>query len=372
MPRISPLLDLPGVVPAKAKKGLFSDILFVLVFVGIPSSFFAMINLEVFYVEGLFDYRMMLLICSFPYILFCAKNLNVATKLPSVKALLLLCLYIVFSFFESLNRGIPIAEVIKVLRVSLLYPFVCLAAVLYLCQLDLGRIFRLYRWIFIVMFAQACLYLFSNVLGIEIFQAKGKEALDYQGEKIMQNVFATPLHNHIVFCIAFLASLVKKDSYLKVVWACAITVIVLSFVRNQLVVYLLSIILMSFLGVVYVRRIKISRGFLMIMLISVGVVLIVAIFPTHMKRLKEKIGGGLESGLESGRLDKIDTGTFDLRVNAIKGSVDNLYRSGDILIGSGYVRDSKKGTYSFVMGSDTLIPPILLTEGFIGLVFYFL
>ena len=40
----------------------------------------------------------------------------------------------------------------------------------------------------------------------------------------------------------------------------------------------------------------------------------------------------------------------------------------DPLFGLGYVRDVAKGEYSIVMGGDTYIAPILLCEGWIGLI----
>ena len=37
------------------------------------------------------------------------------------------------------------------------------------------------------------------------------------------------------------------------------------------------------------------------------------------------------------------------------------------MFGNGYIRESQKGEYDFVLGGDTLIAPVLFTEGLFGI-----
>lgn len=62
---------------------------------------------------------------------------------------------------------------------------------------------------------------------------------------------------------------------------------------------------------------------------------------------------------------KDDEGTYAFRERLIEQAQDGIADSP--IIGLGYIRDSDKGEYSFVLGSDTYIAPILWAEGYLGL-----
>ena len=84
------------------------------------------------------------------------------------------------------------------------------------------------------------------------------------------------------------------------------------------------------------------------------------IFPSSMNFWIEKIDSTINSELKN------DEGTYAVREKLIE---EALYqnRHNTELIGLGYKRDSDKGEYSLVQGTDTYIAPVIFCEGFIGL-----
>lgn len=66
---------------------------------------------------------------------------------------------------------------------------------------------------------------------------------------------------------------------------------------------------------------------------------------------------------------KENVGTYAFRERLIQHAVDVNESTGAELVGQGYIRDSKKGEYSLVLGSDTFIAPIIWCEGYLGLIF---
>ena len=362
------MLKLPGTFKP-SKSGRFkSDLLFFVVALALPSSFFALIDFQLIFVAGLFDYRLLFILVTIPYLIKYAPNLLHIARLPAGKMLIAICVYILLVMITSKLRGISTREIITIMRINFTFPVICMGLLAYAVTMDLPRLFRFFRWIFYAMFFQAILYIISNLLGVEIFSAKGKDPIEYEGQTLYQNTFAIPHLNATIFCIAYLSTLVKTDKILTVAWAVAITVIVLAFVRNQIAVYAMYFLIVTTLGTIYINKIKFSKALSSVLFLAFLSLMVIILFPSHIDRLIGKFGGTL--GDSSAEFEEIDTGTFDLRTDAIKFFYFYLLNKGTIFFGEGYKREDQAriGEYSFVMGADTLIPPFMITEGMLGLI----
>ena len=354
---------LPGTVKIKSRNKLFPDLVFFFVLTALPSSFYALIDFNVFFVAGLFDYKMLFILASLPFLFLNLNKLSKFTKIPGAVPLLVVIFYLLFNAFYSLVRGIPLSEVITIMRVSYAYPVVALALLLYLNSMSLERIFRVFYWLFIVGFLQASIYTVSNLIGVEIFQAKGKDPLEFQGQILVQNTFALPQFNVVIFAIAFLTGILKRKLIFHVIWANALLITVLSFVRSQIVVYILNLIIIASLSTLFIKRVKFTRAASSLVgLMFIGLALLI-IFPAHMDNLTQKIFGD-----EPSNTQELNTGTYDLRTKAIQASYEALKNKGILLFGTGYIREQEKGSYSFVLGSDTYVVPVLITEGITGII----
>ncbi len=336
-----------------------------MVFAGIPSSFFALFDFNLIYVVGLFDLKMLLILASIPYLILNLKHLGKLAAIPGMKPLLVVNGYIVLVFMFSILRGIPINEIITVMRFSYAYPIVGLAFLLYIYGLGLNRIFRLFFWLFIANVIQASLYIISNLFGVEIFQARAKDPLEFEGKILYQNTFAIPLFNMAVFAIAYFYSISKGKIIHYLIWTTALSVIILSFVRSSIVIYVIQLLIISTLSLLKIKRVKFSRNITSLFGLLFLSLSLIVIFPSHLDQLIEKATGGSESG----DLKELEDTTYGLRTKAIAASFNSLSEKGLLLFGTGYIREeNKKGKYSFVLGGDTYVVPILLTEGVVGLI----
>ena len=356
------LLKLPGSINTKPNKKIFPDLIFFIVLVAVPSSFFALVDQSIFYKAGAFDLKLLFILLSMTYLFIYIGNIKQIYVLPAGKALIILCLYILFIIIVSRVRGIPGTEIIKVVRINYIYPIVCLSLLLYTLKLDISRLFRLVRWIALATFIQGILYVISNLLGIEIFSAKAKDPLEFQGTILYQNVFAIPHFNAVIFCIAYLSSMMRGRLIYNAMWVIAISIIILSFVRNQIAVYMMYFIFLTSAVTIYISYIKIGRAFSLGLIAAFLGVIITLSFPAHTQKLLQKVTGGKVTA----DIQSVDTGTFDLRINAIENSFDSINSNGKLLIGYGYVREVRQGEYSLVLGGDTLVAPVFLTEGILG------
>ncbi len=52
----------------------------------------------------------------------------------------------------------------------------------------------------------------------------------------------------------------------------------------------------------------------------------------------------------------------------IADAYTRIEKNDNLIMGNGYIREARKGEYDYVVGGDTLIAPVLFTEGFTGIV----
>ena len=349
------------------KNNLLSDILFFILFIALPSSFFAIVPQSTFYKAGAYDLNLLFLISGLVYLIFYFKHLAKIWKLPSGKFFIFLCLYLIFQILYSwLYMEISLREVLTIFRKNFFWPIATLGFLLYVSSMSSYRIERFFRWLFIITFSMALLYIFSNLTGINVWGASAKDAIVFKGALLMQNVYAIPRYLHILFVFIVISSIVDFKFKNNWMWLIPLLVTILSFVRNQMMVYALYLFFIYFFTKttnIPTHLIKTAKQFLLLFFM---VILIITIFPKHLDRLLDKFGFHNRAGMLVTKMENLKTGTYDFRIRLIEESYERT--KNNLLLGNGYIRESGIRTYDFVLGGDSLIPAVLFTEGVMGLI----
>ena len=353
---------LPGLQPLYLKNKLIPDLIFFLVLVALPSSFFALIPDSVF-----FDLRLVFFLVSSLYIIFYFKNIKKITRLPGGKALILLNIFLLWQIGYSLFvKSIPFIEVATIFRTNFFYPLSAFGFLLYVTDMGNDRIYRFMNWVLFISFIQGILYIISNVLGFNIF-AFGVQEYDYEGANILQNMSAIPHYNGVLFTFAFAAALFYKKFNKHWLWFVPLGVTIISIVRSQMVVYLLIIILILGLAKISKTRFSFSKIFKIAFLIIFFIGLLLFVFPSHVGGVINRFG--FDNKEKITRSKYLEEGTYYLRLELIRDAYNRTKENNNLLLGNGYIRESEKGDPDFVIGGDTLIAPVIYTEGFVGIVF---
>jgi hypothetical protein len=357
-----PLLEPPGINKIFFKSKFLQDLIFFLVVVALPSSFFSLIPLSYFY-----DYRLIFLLASTLYVVFNFKYLKKISNLPGGMAFITLNIFLVLQIGYSLFiQEIPFTEVVTVFRANFFYPIAALGFLLYVASFDNRRIYRFMYWLLLVTFIQGLLYVFSNTFSIDIFAVGGEKNHLFQGKKIMQNMFAIPHYNAILFTFIFLASLTIKEFNKDWLWFIPLVLTLLSIVRSQVIVYILIMLFIIVFAKVSKTRMYYSKILKISLLSLVFAVISAMIFPSHISNIIDKSGLIQKESITFSQYT--EEGTYAVRLGLIKEAYNKIEIDDNLIMGSGYIREGQKGEYDFVFGGDTLIAPVLFTEGFIGII----
>jgi hypothetical protein len=356
-------LSLPGLYKIKIfKDNLFSDLLFFIFAVALPSSFFALVNPNIFYKEGHYDLDLFVFIFSCFYLLYYFPNIK---KIPFLKSLLLLCAFTIFQLFYSyLFRNIPLREILTIFRKNFCWPITTLGLLSYCATMNIYRLERFFRWVLLAAFYQSLLYIISNLIGIDIF-ARVKEPEIYSNILLLQNTIAVPQFLFVPFLFGFFTSLVDKKFKADFIWISALIVSLITIFRGMLITYLFSacFILFLYLKADFIQfKSKIPKLIKLLSFLIIIFLLTSIIFPYHINALFEKFGLNNDSALNADQLYN-----FNFRIKLIKNSYESI--KDKILLGHGYIRETFPGYYDLVLGQDTLVAPVLYTEGVMGISF---
>jgi len=360
--RSEELLALPGITKTKFNYKFFQDFLFFLAVVALPSSFFALLPTSLFV-----DLRFLFLLVSIVYLVIYFKYIAELIDIPGGKALLFLSFFLIFEILiKSLFiENIPLYEIMAIFRSNFSYPLATLGFVLYIISMDNYRIYRFMYWLLWASFIQGALYVFSNITGINVF-ANNASAYTFNGELILQNMFAIPHYNGILFAFAFIATVTIKGFNKHWLWFSPLIVTIISIVRSQMIVYVL--VIMGIIILINISKIKVDffKFIKLLLLIFVFLGLILAIFPSHLDRIANKFRFDRQE--EVSQSTYLEEGTFAFRLDLITEAYERTEAKNNLFLGNGYIREAEKGEYDFVVGQDTFIAPVIFTEGFMGLV----
>jgi len=352
---------LPGIEKVFFKNKFLPDFIFFLVVVALPSSFFNFIPKTIF-----IDLRLFFLLVSLLYLVFNIKYLKKITKIKGGNLLLFVVGFILFQIIYSITiQNIPNLEVIKVFRANFYYPIVTLGFLLYAAKMDNSRLYRFFYWLLWVSFAQGVLYIIANLTGIDFYANAYKEFYEFDGKTIVQNLEALPVYNMILFSFCIITVLTVPNYKKHWLWITPLLVTVISIVRNQMVVHVLILILFYFLGNLSSLKIRSSKiikaSFVGVLFASIAFM----IFPEHIGRVINKFGFDKEQNINVSNYT--EEGTYKVRLDMIEDAYTRTEKKNNLLLGNGYIRESDYGRRDLVFTGDTLISPVIYTEGLLGI-----
>lgn len=263
--------------------------------------------------------------------------------------------YIVITFLRSTNEY-GFWESFTNFRYSFSNIFIFFLAIPYIFSLPREKLVRIINILILLTVVESILYI-GHTIGILHFYTGNAGIME--NTKLIRSYMGFPpliIPAYGVSLISFFITRQKKHLIYSILF---IMTIFLSYTRSVLAsVILISLILIFFLSIKKLINIgSIIKSFI---ILSIFTVCIYFIFPSSMNFWIEKIDSTINSELKN------EEGTYAVREKLID---EALYqnRNNTELIGLGYKRDSDKGEYSLVQGTDTYIAPVIFCEGFIGL-----
>lgn len=270
--------------------------------------------------------------------------------------LLIICAYILVKFTNTV-QSTGFINALTVFRSKFVTILTLTLILSHLSNMTNRRIEKLVRLILICLVPFAIFY-FLQCFGFEIF---GDTDLEYTmgGEKIERNIVGIPPIMPCIFALCFTGFLYDYGKIMIFLTALCTAVIFISFTRSWMGVLVMIVLVSTLLYTLRVGTRKLASIWIAIVAI---IAVFFVVFPDGIVFWAELYDSVF--GVE--RLT--DVGTYGFRQSLIDTALEKLRATNDELLGFGYVRDVEKGLYSFVLGNDTLVPPILWCEGYVGLV----
>lgn len=192
-------------------------------------------------------------------------------------------------------------------------------------------------------------HLFTNNIS---FQTSG-------GVTVLRNILGMPPVLPVVLAFCFIAYLKDKSKNYLIYVLIALGVTFISFTRSLIASAGFIVVLTMFFQTWKYGLQK--RLFKLVFYIFLAAILLMIVYPSSFSFWGNLLNDTFNSQLTN------DQGTYAFRQRLIEKVMLNLKQHDALLTGLGYIRDAPKGKYSFVLGGDTYIAPILWCEGFIGL-----
>lgn len=361
-PKNSTAPQIPGIRKVFFKYKFLPDFIFLLMVVGLPSSFFNFVDKTVFV-----DLRLLFLLVGILYLIFNIKYLKKISHIKGGRLLLLLIFFIFLKILHSIIiQNIPWLEVLTIFRTNFYFPIVTLGFLLYAAKMNNERLYRFFYWLLLVTFLQGVLYIIANLTGFNFYANTSKEFQEFQGTTILQNLQALPDYNVFLYAFALLTVFTVPKFKKHWLWLVPLLVTVISIVRSQMIVYVLILFCLYGFGVISKIKLGASKIFKAVFALSFFFLIAVFLFPAHVARVINKFGFDQNKSVITSTY--VEEGTFKVRLNLIEDAYDRTERKDNLILGNGYIREANKGEYDFVVGGDTLIAPVLWTEGFLGII----
>lgn len=203
----------------------------------------------------------------------------------------------------------------------------------------------------------AVLY-FVQCAGINIFSIDVRMETA-GGISVIRNIIGLPPIVPVIFAFCFIAYLYDENKQNAAYVIICFAVLFLSFTRNLIatagIIVILTIIL-------YIWKWGIRDKYKLLFFVLIGIAFLTILFPKALTFWGNLIDSTINSQLVK------EEGTYAFREKLIDKAVNTLERHQCLWTGLGYIRDAPKGEYSFVLGTDTYVAPILWCEGVIGIV----
>lgn len=284
------------------------------------------------------------------------KHYRIIHKRLYVVLVLAVCWSILKVIETSIAYGITEALVIYRKNYILLPSFLlCLP---YISSLSINKIQLLFKLILKWIIPLTIIYLLQCI-GIPVF--KQNVRLDsVSGISVTRNIIGLPPIFPAIFAICFVEYIFFRQRKMLYYVLIFIVLCFISYTRNLIAT---SVIIIAITVIYYSYKKGFGNIFKYFMYALLVVTVLRIIAPVSFKFWDNLISNTINSELVE------DTGTYAFRQRLISSAIETTQTHNCLWTGLGYVRDAEKGEYSFVLGGDTYVAPIIWCEGLIGLFF---
>lgn len=198
---------------------------------------------------------------------------------------------------------------------------------------------------------------FIQCAGINIFnttitmQASG-------GVAVIRNIIGLPPIMPCIFTLSYILFLYKKGRENTILTLICLAVVFFSFTRNLTATALIIIALSTLL---YIWKFGLQDNYKLLAYVIIGLGLLSILFPNSIEFWGNLIDDTINNQLAN------EKGTYAFREMLIDKAVTKTQIHDALWSGLGYIRDTAKGQYGLVLGTDTFVAPILWCEGIIGM-----
>ena len=209
------------------------------------------------------------------------------------------------------------------------------------------------KWLVILTILYLIQYAGINIFSVDVrMETAG-------GVSVMRNIIGLPPMIPVIFAFCFIAYLYNENRQNGVYVIICFVALFLSFTRNLIASAGIIVILALLL---YIWKWGIRDKYKLFFYVLVGFVFLSIFLPKALMFWENLIDSTINSQLVK------EEGTYAFRERLIDKAVNTLERHQCLWTGLGYIRDAPKGEYSFVLGTDTYVAPVLWCEGVIGIV----
>lgn len=209
------------------------------------------------------------------------------------------------------------------------------------------------KWLVILTILYLIQYAGINIFSVDVrMETAG-------GVSVMRNIIGLPPMIPVIFAFCFIAYLYNENRQNGVYVIICFVALFLSFTRNLIASAGIIVILASML---YIWKWGIRDKYKLFFYVLVGFLVLSIFLPKALMFWENLIDSTINSQLVK------EEGTYAFRERLIDKAVNTLERHQCLWTGLGYIRDAPKGEYSFVLGTDTYVAPVLWCEGVIGIV----
>lgn len=333
-----------------------------------PTCFIGFLPAELIYVPGFMDHRLLTFMLSLPLVFIGPRAEKKDFKrIPGIWVLCFVGMTVILRMAWSLASNISLFEVVSVMRWNFTWPIYSVCVLHYASRLPVNRLYGVLRMFLLIFSLQVCLLTASLLSGVDFFL--NKITIEKYYQYIDQGMVPDNLRAFPVFIFvgtAFLFMLVlrtnrwKKYHFLFLLSQFLPLLLMRRMYSVTLLLQTLSIYL------IFTLLIKKTKTFILIPYVCLfAFVVLLSIAPVRFHTLFDKILPAVEAGYSP---EKVGTYSFRLSLldNAIYSVADNQRR----LFGMGYRREYsniKRKYYSYVMGEDSFLAPVIYCEGWGGL-----
>jgi len=345
-----------------------ADWYFIITIYLMPTCFIGFLPDAFVYMPGFMDYRFLtfLLALLLPFI-GARSSIVDLWKIPGIKILSLLSLTVIIRAIWTYIQGIPLFEIIAVLRWNLIWPLYVICVLHYASRLSYERLYAILR-IFLILFSvHVSLAAISLILNIDFFLNKNAPIKDMQFIEAglsATNLKSFPLHIFAGTAFLFILFLRAEGKRLKnLFFFAAITLPFLFTRRMYSIVLSFQTAAIYFLSVFAKTNRAAFRTPIFIILIFM---MFYAVEPLRFNIWFDKISPTIEEGIAPENVS-----TYVFRIKLLDDAFESAIENKRLIWGNGYEREyniTRERGYSYALGEDAPIASVIFCEGMAGLI----